>query len=306
MIEKVPQEPNKETAISNAGDAKVLEYVARIQAGESKESIFEGLPNSFKLAIEEKLGSQAGEVSAPEKADGTIPEEFLAKAREAVLNNTLNERAAAEEKNIKQFQEAERIAQLKNELKGSEGSKEDNLRGRIESNQVSFANLESIIANGGGQLEVVVNGEKIDFEEFAVGIDGTSAEVVFVRKKDQTKNPGIGVPIYVELGKRLAEKGIVLSSSGAQYGPGRSVWQNLVTLGMAKKAGTGWEFVGENRESEPEIKVGMEVTYKGEKRIVRDIIDHTYQSGRKVKLYYLDGVIERGSRRYMTRENFEV
>lgn len=39
----------------SAGEQKINEYVARIQAGESKESIFEGLPDSFKSSIEEKL-----------------------------------------------------------------------------------------------------------------------------------------------------------------------------------------------------------------------------------------------------------
>lgn len=42
----------------SAGERKVDEYVSRIKNGESKESIFDGLPDAFKLSIEAKLSEQ--------------------------------------------------------------------------------------------------------------------------------------------------------------------------------------------------------------------------------------------------------
>ncbi len=45
----------------SAGEIKVNEYVGRILSGESKDSIFEGLPESFKTSIEDKLAQSTEE-----------------------------------------------------------------------------------------------------------------------------------------------------------------------------------------------------------------------------------------------------
>ncbi len=44
----------------SAGNKKINEYINRIKAGEDKNAIFEGLPNSFKSSIEEGLKVPAG------------------------------------------------------------------------------------------------------------------------------------------------------------------------------------------------------------------------------------------------------
>lgn len=50
-----------------AGEQKINEYVARIQAGESKDAIFEGLPDAFKIAIEQKLPPENQGLSIQER-----------------------------------------------------------------------------------------------------------------------------------------------------------------------------------------------------------------------------------------------
>lgn len=54
----------------SAGEIKVNEYVGRILGGESKDSIFEGLPESFKASIEDKL------VQSTEKDEKGIPPQY--------------------------------------------------------------------------------------------------------------------------------------------------------------------------------------------------------------------------------------
>jgi hypothetical protein len=51
----------------SGSEQKIKEYVDRIRAGESKESIFEGLPNSFKTAIEQKNSQLENEKSSAEQ-----------------------------------------------------------------------------------------------------------------------------------------------------------------------------------------------------------------------------------------------
>lgn len=54
---------SRELPENNTGaEQKINEYVNRIRAGESKESIFQGLPDSFKGGIEKKLNTPPDEV----------------------------------------------------------------------------------------------------------------------------------------------------------------------------------------------------------------------------------------------------
>lgn len=57
--DKIGPAPGKESVEVerhfSAGEIKVNEYVARIQGGESKDLIFQGLPESFRTSIEDKL-----------------------------------------------------------------------------------------------------------------------------------------------------------------------------------------------------------------------------------------------------------
>ena len=51
----------KEEQPFSAGEIKVNEYVSRIRGGESQDAIFQGLPESFKTSIEDKLAQAAEE-----------------------------------------------------------------------------------------------------------------------------------------------------------------------------------------------------------------------------------------------------
>src|SRR3989338_2590437 len=65
--EQQPQQPQQTveadlpTIPNSAGEQKIEEYVNRIKGGESKESIFQGLPESFKSGIEKRLAEPVEE-----------------------------------------------------------------------------------------------------------------------------------------------------------------------------------------------------------------------------------------------------
>ncbi|MBP6926312.1 MAG: hypothetical protein KBB70_01285 [Candidatus Pacebacteria bacterium] len=52
------ESPEKNTSQPTGGEQKINEYITRIKAGESKEEITQGLPPSFKDAIEKGLSNQ--------------------------------------------------------------------------------------------------------------------------------------------------------------------------------------------------------------------------------------------------------
>lgn len=276
----------------SGGEAKIEEYINRIKAGESKEEIIKDLPDVFKLKIEEGLQND----EKPKIEDKSDPNEFIEK----------RVRSEQEDKN--------KIEELRKEIGIKD--KEEELKNRIEKYKISLPNLDEIIKNGGGQLEVFVNGEKVDFEQFTIGIDNESktADVLFIRKKDQEKNSGIGVPIYIELGKSLLDKGIILNSSGAQYGPGSSIWQNLSKLGFTKKTNSVYSFVN-NIENNVELKKGTRVSYEGREWKIADIIYHKDEikdgEEKVIPVYNLerdDGYILQtgGVTEYIFREDFET
>lgn len=205
------------------GEAKISEYIARIQAGESKEELLNGLPQLFVEAINKGLESQTETLSKPEvtEPDLRVNDSELA-----------SQKAARAEEDAKQLIDVRKRLGIEQEV-------------NTEKFNISLPNLDDVISKGGGQVEVFSNGNKVDFEEFAVGIDkdNNQAEVLFIRKKDPTQNKGIGVALYIELGKRLAEKGITLWSSNAQYGPGRDLWLKLSKLGMTERTNSGFKFL---------------------------------------------------------------
>ncbi len=205
------------------GEAKVSEYIARIQSGESKKEVLEGLPLLFVEAINRGLESQTETLSKPEV---TEPDHRVNDSESA------SQKAARAEEDAKQLIDVRKRLGIEQEV-------------NTEKFNISLPNLDDVISKGGGQVEVFSNGNKVDFEEFAVGIDkdNNQAEVLFIRKKDPTQNKGIGVSLYIELGKRLAEKGITLWSSNAQYGPGRDLWLKLSKLGMTERTSSGFKFL---------------------------------------------------------------
>jgi hypothetical protein len=60
----------------NPGEAKVNEYVARIEAGEDKEKILKDLPNSFKSAIEKKIPQHSDKEKKTEARKFEIPPQY--------------------------------------------------------------------------------------------------------------------------------------------------------------------------------------------------------------------------------------
>lgn len=284
------------------GDRKVQEYIDRIKEGESKDSIMQGLPPSFASAIDKALESQTLE---PEKLD----EERI---KNKSLENLKHKKEIELEKQNQANLDSQKIEEIRRELQlNCADNKKDN---NLEKYDISLPNLDEIIKKGGGQLEIFSNGKKVDFEEFVLTIDDNSAEVMFIRKKDRTQNKGIGVPIYIELGKKLAEKGIALYSSVAQFGPGRDLWLKLSKSGFTEKAGGGFVFKNKEALKNNEVSEGSLVKYQGEKWRVKEIIKHKYDLNGKTEerfVYNLernDGYIlqEGGVKKFIFRNDFEI
>ena len=196
----------------NPSTAKINEYIERAKQGEVVESF--QLPPKMHEAVEEGL-----------KIAEEVPDE-------------------QEEKQIEEIRERLGISQKKTP---EEEEKIKELNERIEKFNVEFGNLDQIIQNEYGNLEVVINGKKIEFEHFTILLEpendlGREASVGYVKKTNRDEDKGIGVPIYIELGKQLAQRGIKLISSGAQFGPGHSIWMNLARLGYTNRVNGRFEF----------------------------------------------------------------
>lgn len=212
-----------EKITQTGGEAKISEYIALIKSGEPKDRVMNGLPKIFVDEIEKGL----------EQHSETLPE-----TESEIPSNQENDEESDRQKVARAEQEAKQLSDVRQRL----GIEQDI---NPEKFNISLPNLDDVILKGGGQVEVFSNSKKVDFEEFAVGVDkdNNQAEVLFIRKKDPTQNKGIGVALYIELGKRLAEKGITLWSSNAQYGPGRDLWLKLSKLGMAERTNSGFKFL---------------------------------------------------------------
>lgn len=117
---------------------------------------------------------------------------------------------------------------------------------------VEITNFDKILEDGSGRVEVSKNGQSIAFDKFDISIDkeNNTAEIANVEKKDRAANKGIGVEAYIELGNRLAEKGITLESvRQPQNIGGKHVWDQLLKLGFARKDGQGvYSFVSQQQQ----------------------------------------------------------
>lgn len=133
-----------------------------------------------------------------------------------------------------------------------EGQEQDQERSRLEQAlhkyQISLPNLDELFQNGLSNLEVVANGQPVKFDQFTVALEEsmagqpTTAEVVFIEKSNKQEYQGIGLPLYIKLGQELLSRGILLTASTVQYGPGRDLWLKLAKLGYAEKSGAGFRF----------------------------------------------------------------
>jgi hypothetical protein len=115
---------------------------------------------------------------------------------------------------------------------------------------VDLPNLDEVVANGGGQLKVTHQGTDVPFDNFIVTIDGNEASVYRVEVSDKSEaSKGIGTLAYIQLGNRLAERGIVLGSDPSQEAGGRNLWLRLVREGYAVRKGNGYVFTPKVSES---------------------------------------------------------
>lgn len=104
-----------------------------------------------------------------------------------------------------------------------------------------ITNLDEIVREGSGRVEVEKNGEKIPFNTFDVVIDGNEAQVGHVEIGNREDYKGIGFEAYVELGTRLSQQGITLVSSNLMQG-GINLWNRLLREGFAVKEGKSFRF----------------------------------------------------------------
>jgi len=275
------------------GEQKIKEYINRIKNGESKNKTLEGLPLSFVNAIEKGL-------EIDNKKDSYMHIENLQKTQKTEFER--KEREDSDNKKIEEIRKELGVNDIDN--------KKDN---NIEKYNISLPNINEIIKNGGGQLEVFANGKNIEFSEFVITIDGNFAEVMFIRKKDPNQNKRVSVPIYIELGKRLAENGITLHSSKAQYGPGHDLWLKLSQLGFTEKINGGFAFKNEKINNK-ELKEGSLVKYQGKNWKIKEIINQKYEVNGRTEIrpvYNLerdDGYIlqDGGVKKFIFKDDFII
>ena len=110
----------------------------------------------------------------------------------------------------------------------------------------SITNLDDLIKNGGGQVELFNETlkEKVPFNKFGISIEDGEASVSYVDKDsiNGSKHKGAAREAYKILGEELGSKGIQFHDSGALLGDGRKLWDSLVIEGKAEKVGGGFNY----------------------------------------------------------------
>lgn len=171
-------------------------------------------------------------------------EELEAKREE--LSAEIAKKSAESKKALKEAQKEPEV--------GGDGGEETNVDVGVEiippadetPQGVSIDNFDDLLKNDAARLSISEDGKNIEFEEFDVTIDRESmtAEVNFIKKKKRTENKGIGERAYIELGKKLKEQGITLTSTQTKLVGGHKVWEALEKKGYAKRVSSGmYEFV---------------------------------------------------------------
>ena len=110
----------------------------------------------------------------------------------------------------------------------------------------SITNLDDLIKNGGGQVELFNEtlNERVPFNKFGISIEDGEASVSYVDKDsiNGAKHKGAAREAYKILGEELGSKGIQFHDSGALLGDGRKLWDSLVIEGKAEKVGGGFNY----------------------------------------------------------------
>jgi hypothetical protein len=125
----------------------------------------------------------------------------------------------------------------------------------VDASKVSITNINELVNGGGGVVRVSMDGNPVNFDKFALTIDGNEASVAYVELADKTMTgKGIGKQAYIRLGQQLAEKGITLTSSGALLAEGNKLWLSLVRDGYAVKKGSGYAFTDVSTPRPPAVR----------------------------------------------------
>jgi hypothetical protein len=108
------------------------------------------------------------------------------------------------------------------------------LAGTPAASGVQVSGVDEAITNGAGQIEVMENGQRVPFKNFALSVAGDRAEVGMVERDGRTRR-GIGRDAYIALGRDLAARGITLESSSTLYKDGLKLWRGLADQGFARR-----------------------------------------------------------------------
>lgn len=116
----------------------------------------------------------------------------------------------------------------------------------VQRYEYSITNLDDLIKNGGGQVELFNKtlNEKVPFNKFGISIEQGEASVGYVEKDsiNGAKHKGAAREAYKLLGEALSGRGIQFHDSGALLGDGKKLWDSLVKEGKAEKTGTGYNY----------------------------------------------------------------
>lgn len=116
----------------------------------------------------------------------------------------------------------------------------------------SISNIEQIIQNGGGTVEVFNNTlkEKVPFKNFAISIENDNAVIGYVEKdvNKGLKHKGAGIESYRILGEELGKRNITLTDSGVLLSDGKKIWDTLVKEKKAIKTSGGYSFISSKED----------------------------------------------------------
>lgn len=120
-----------------------------------------------------------------------------------------------------------------------------------EAGGVQVGGIDEAIANGVSTVSVTENGQPVPFNNFALSVDGNTAEVGMVERAQGSRR-GIGFDAYVKLGQDLASRGITLQSTTTLQSDGRALWQKLEQQGFARfnNQTKRFEFAGQQQAAQ--------------------------------------------------------
>lgn len=131
------------------------------------------------------------------------------------------------------------VEELKNGKKASNPTK-------AQRYEYSITNLDDLIKNGGGQVELFNKtlNEKVPFNNFGISIEEGEASVGYVEKDsiNGAKHKGAAREAYKLLGDALSSRGIEFHDSGALLADGKKLWNSLVEEGKAEKTHSGYNY----------------------------------------------------------------